>query len=196
LDAEILSKESIRQAMLDRRGRLDIDQAQAAAEQIALRLLQRPEIASAEAIGLYSAFRGEVSTRTCFERLREKTARLYLPRVREDAGRVEFVRVEDWKQLTRGYNGIWEPEATLPATDLQDIGVLVVPGVAFDLRGYRLGWGKGFYDRALHRYAGARIGLAYDFQILERIPAGPVDERVDIVISEARVIEGPPDLKE
>ncbi len=187
-----ITKESLRAAMLERRERLDPAQAEDCASRIARRLLNRSEVAEALDIGIYSPVRGEVGTKDCYEGLKKRPVRIYLPRIiTVPRINLEFVRIDDWGQLVKGYAGILEPEAGLPATPLAQISLLVVPGVAFDLQGDRLGWGKGFYDRVLWRFRGVRIGLAYDFQILEKIPTVASDEKVNLVISELREVQCP-----
>lgn len=173
--------------MIDRRLRLGAGVAEEAARAIGQRLLNVGALGTARAVGLYGPIRGEVPVRECFTALRRKAMAIYFPRVAEET-RLEFARIDAWEQLVRGYRGICEPDPSLPAVPIRELDVLVIPGVAFDLEGRRLGWGKGFYDRALRGYRGFRIGLAYDFQILESLPEDPHDERVDAVISEKRLI--------
>jgi len=175
--------------MRDRRERLTPAESRFCAERIAERLLGIPEISAIRNIALYSPIRGEVCTEACYARLRRIAESVYFPRVPDSgAGPIEFVRIDDWQQLTRGYAGILEPPATFPAAGLGEIGAMVIPGLAYDLHGNRLGWGKGFYDRVLKNYAGLRIGLGYDFQLLDQIPATEQDERMHLVISEKRVV--------
>jgi len=95
--------------------------------------------------------------------------------------------------LVPGYRGILEPPPTMPPVPLAEVAALVVPGVAFDLRGHRLGQGGGHYDRLI---AAARalpapplvVALAYDFQIVARVPHEAHDQRVDRIVTERRVL--------
>ncbi len=180
-------KDLIRQAMLDRRGRLPISEQEEAGKAMAEKLFTQKEIFEATSVGLYSSYRGEVPTAECFRRLRAGARRVCLPRIGE-SGCLEFVKVDDELQCRKGSFGILEPEPNLPVVDLRELQVLVIPGVAFDQKGRRIGWGKGYYDKVLKGFSGKRIGLAYDFQVLEEIPAGPKDEKVDLIITETRVI--------
>lgn len=96
------------------------------------------------------------------------------------------VPIGSLEDLAPGYKGIPEPAA--PAPTAPEADVIVVPGVAFTAGGTRLGYGGGFYDRYLAEATGTRIGLCYDFQIVEDLPAGPHDIPMDRIVTEARVI--------
>jgi 5-formyltetrahydrofolate cyclo-ligase len=75
------------------------------------------------------------------------------------------------------------------ADRLERVDLVVVPGHAFDERGHRLGWGKGHYDRLLPRLEGAvRVGVGYDFQLMAELPDTPNDARLDLVVTDQRVI--------
>ncbi len=181
-------KARVRSAMLDRRARLNSREIAAKARAISKNLLARPEIFGALDIALYCAVRGEVPTLECYRKLRARAGRIYFPRVKGKTG-LEFVKVDHEGQLKKGAFDVLEPEPNLKAAALKNIQAMVIPGVAFDIHGHRLGWGKGFYDRLLKGFKGSRIALAYDFQILEEIPATKRDARVDVIISESRIVE-------
>lgn len=86
--------------------------------------------------------------------------------------------------LVKGRFGILEPRTVRPA----EPEIWLVPGLAFDLKGNRLGRGRGFYDAMLRQAHGPKLALAHDFQLLDEIPADAHDARVDLVITEARVV--------
>ena len=73
----------------------------------------------------------------------------------------------------------------------EKIDAFIVPGLAFDLRGARIGWGQGFYDRFFSNAEinGARIGIAFDFQLVGEIPCGAYDEKMDFIVTEKRVVK-------
>jgi len=184
-----IAKDQLRAAMRDRRERLSPVESRFCAERIAERLLKLPEIISVRSIALYSPIRGEVSTEPAYSQLRRGVEAIYFPRVPDSGtGPIEFVRINDWQQLIRGYAGILEPPPSFPAAPIDEIGAMVIPGLAFDIHGQRLGWGKGFYDRVLKKYSGIRVGLGYDFQLLDQIPSGVHDEPMAFVITEKRVV--------
>ena len=82
-----------------------------------------------------------------------------------------------------------EPAPGLPAIPLDRLGTILIPGVAFDLQGARLGMGKGYYDRTLRGFRGKRWALAYDFQVISQVPTDERDEAVDCIFTEVRTIE-------
>ncbi|MCH5212481.1 MAG: 5-formyltetrahydrofolate cyclo-ligase [Oscillospiraceae bacterium] len=88
--------------------------------------------------------------------------------------------------LVRGAYGISEPSECIIA-DINDIDIALIPGIAFDLRGMRVGFGKGYYDRFLERFEGIKIGMCYDFQMLKFVPASEHDVKMDIIITEKRI---------
>lgn len=81
------------------------------------------------------------------------------------------------------------PQAQSDQFDLSSVDLVIVPGIAFDEKGYRIGFGGGFYDRALEGYKGLTVGLAYDFQVLKEIPHTPKDVPCHKIFTERRVID-------
>ncbi|MDH3999570.1 MAG: 5-formyltetrahydrofolate cyclo-ligase, partial [Desulfuromonadales bacterium] len=86
--------------------------------------------------------------------------------------------------------GVLEPRGS-DVVSLEDISVMVVPGIAFDLSGHRLGYGRGFYDRVLHSASTltATVGFAYDFQVVPMLPSQPHDQPLSHLVTESRIIE-------
>ena len=171
--------------------------ARAAAE----RLLALPELEASRAgcLSGYVAIRGELDPAAALEGARAAGFVVALPRI--DARwppHLRFHRVTGQADLGDGPHGLTEPLASCPEVPVEGIDVMLVPGLAFDAAGRRLGHGGGYYDgagRALQapRPAGARppgvmIGLAYDFQIVDVCPAGDDDVAVDVVVTETRVL--------
>jgi 5-formyltetrahydrofolate cyclo-ligase len=101
----------------------------------------------------------------------------YVPR------RVDDIHVE----IVSGKFGIREPAPTCIAIPLRDLDLVLVPGVAFDTRGHRLGRGKGFYDRLLQNFTGKKIGIAFDEQIVEAVPKEENDVQVDLIVTPTSV---------
>lgn len=145
----------------------------------------------ADSLGLYSAVHNEVQTEQVARRALADGKRLYYPRVRGEA--LEFVTVRSVAELVPGSFGILEPTgADLMAWT--ELHLLVVPGVAFDACGHRLGYGKGYYDRALTQCPPAveRVGFAYEFQVVERLPVDAHDCRLTRLVTEQRVLRFTP----
>lgn len=85
-----------------------------------------------------------------------------------------------------GKFGVREPAAGCAEIPLDSFDLVLVPGMAFDLQGNRLGRGQGFYDRLLGKVSGVKCGLSYDFQLLEQIPTEPHDAKVDFIFTPSR----------
>ena len=87
-----------------------------------------------------------------------------------------------------GKFGVREPAASCEEIALDKFDLVLVPGMAFDLRGNRLGRGLGFYDRLLQSVSGVKCGIGYDLQLLENIPTEPHDARVDFVLTPGKIV--------
>ena len=125
-------------------------------------------------------------------------------RVSTEAPRLRFHRA-DAGPLTPGRLGVSEPAATAPEIPLDELDVVIVPGLAFDAEGRRLGFGGGYYDGVFGEFGNvgdfgssgasgrrpALIGLCYEFQLVARCPAGDGDVPVDLVVTDARVVRTP-----
>lgn len=157
-------------------------------EMIQARVLNMQEFTNAKIIGAYHPIGSEVSTQKILSSALEVGKRLALPRV-EGEDRMVFAEVKDLgNDLRAGPYNIMEPKKS--CQQVKDLGMLLLPGVAWDIEGYRLGYGKGYYDRYLSgiRTDVKKVGLAYDLQVLEMIPHNAKDLRVDAIVTEKRVI--------
>ncbi len=92
-------------------------------------------------------------------------------------------------EIGPGQFGIREPKVGCTEIPLERLGLILVPGVAFDLRGGRLGRGRGFYDRLLPEIRGFKCGVAFDEQIVNEVPAGTLDVRMDFILTPTRLIK-------
>jgi len=149
----------------------------------------------------YASFRSELDTRPLIGKAWEQHMEVFLPRVHVPSGLMSVHRVDSWNELTPGAYGIpepldatatAEPEAPGPVPD-----VIFVPGLAFDRRGGRLGYGRGYYDRLRAAWEPALAGLkkapvwagvAYGIQLLEEVPMEEHDACMDILITEHGVV--------
>ena len=158
----------------------------AAADAIKVAVLGLPEIEQAETVMGFAAFGTEIPTDGLIEALLESGRRVLMPYVDGTTMRAaEILAVAD---LAPGYRGIPEPTAAPRSSVPPEADAILVPGVAFDASGGRLGYGGGFYDMFLAGATGTRIGICFDCQILDRVPAGEGDRPVGIVVTERRII--------
>jgi 5-formyltetrahydrofolate cyclo-ligase len=188
-------KRALRREMGARRAALPEGERRARSDAASARLLALPELAAREGgqtIGGYVAAKGEIDPAPALAAAAASGATVALPRVAADGARLRFHRA-DAGPLVPGRFGLLEPPATAPEIPLDALDVVIVPGLAFDVEGRRLGFGGGYYDGAFggSGAAGKRpalIGLGYDFQIVARCPAGAGDAPVDVVVTDARVL--------
>ena len=177
-------KDELRIAMARLKREVSAGDARKAGESMAAALVSSPEWTSARGVGLFAGLPDEPDTRPIFSAVRESGKTAFLPRCREE-GDVELVPVEEWSDLRAGYFGILEPPAGVASVSLAELDLLLLPGVAFDPYGRRLGRGKGFYDRTLGPDPEPRlIGVAYAFQVVERVPTHAHDRRVHAILDE------------
>ena len=145
------------------------------------KLSRHPRLAEARIVLLYSALPDEVPTLPLLNRLTTEGKTVLLPRVVSDTD-MELRRYTGPNDLEPGAFGIMEPTGEL-FTDHDLIDVAVVPGMAFDREGHRLGRGKGYYDRFLaqlpHIY---KIGICFPFQLVDKVPADAHDMLMDEVV--------------
>lgn len=103
---------------------------------------------------------------------------------------MSFYRVTSFNDLKKGYFKIYEPiEEKCEKFDDFSSGLCIVPGLCFDIYGYRLGYGKGYYDRFLKNFSGTKIGVCYSDYILKKLPVDVYDEKVDVLVTEKNVLE-------
>ena len=185
------AKRALRERILAARDALD-DHARAdESRSIARRIAALPSFRDAACVVLTLPFRSEWDTRTLMHDALARGATVALPRVNEGSRMIELHRVRDpAAEVAPGYRGIPEPLASLPRMEAADVEWILVPGVAFDLGGRRLGYGGGYYDRLspLLSPQAARIAGAYELQIVERIPAAPHDLTVMAIATPSRLV--------
>ena len=152
------------------------------------RLLSLPEIRGARTVLLFSSFGTEVPTDPIVEGLAGPGRRLLLPFLEE--GRMGAAAFRPGEPLSVTDYGPREP-AERTAIDPAAIDAVVVPGLAFDGEGFRLGYGGGHYDRYLRgiRPDAARIGICFHPQMVAHVPHGPADQRVHLVVTDREVFD-------
>lgn len=141
----------------------------------------------ARCLALYSAIHNEVSTDEIVGQALDSDKSLVFPRVNGEA--LEFVAIESPTELISGAFGVKEPKGC-NVIPVEKVDLIVVPGVAFDQKGHRLGYGRGYYDRALAKCQSPclKVGFAYDFQLVEELPATDYDETLSMLITESQTL--------
>ena len=181
------AKQVLRKKMLNNRNSSSIEAIERMSENIQSRIINIEEFMNARTVGAYHPVGSEVSTLRILSTVLSLRKHLALPRV-EDADSIIFAEVNDLdKDLETGKYKIKEPKNR--CLKINEMDLVLVAGIAWDEHGHRLGYGKGYYDRYLASITAATVGLAYDFQVLENIPHESNDFRVDLIVTEKRVIK-------
>jgi 5-formyltetrahydrofolate cyclo-ligase len=164
---------------------MSAQEVRARSEAISSRLGALVAQSGASTVALFAAIRNEVDLVTTLDpALRARGVTVAYPRVSGRASLTLHV-AEPQAMAPAGRYGIPEPAVDSPRLEPEGIDVVVVPGLAFDREGYRLGWGGGFYDALLPRAVRARrVGVCYDFQLVETCPHEARDERVHLVVTD------------
>lgn len=176
-------KRILRRTTLAKRGAIDATQRATAAATVAHSVMTLPEIGAAGTVMAFASFGTEISTDPLVEALLASGRTVLMPYV--DGDRLRAARIDSVADLAPGYRGIREPK---PDPVDAVAGAILVPGVAFDAGGGRLGYGGGFYDAFLAAAAGVRIGVCFECQIVERVPVTAADQPVSLVATEIRIL--------
>lgn len=183
-----MPKRELRQSILARRRSLSALEAGASALTIQKVFISSAEFRRARTVGLYAPIQNEVDTTEVFNEALASSRSVLYPVVRGEC--LEFRHVLAPDSLCKGAYGILEPDTSCEICDPREADLIVVPGIAFDATGKRIGYGKGYYDRALHHLEGMGklVGFCYDFQLVETIAGEPHDVTMDLLITDKRVI--------
>ncbi|MDE6341585.1 MAG: 5-formyltetrahydrofolate cyclo-ligase [Muribaculaceae bacterium] len=179
-----MEKSEIRRKIRNMRQMLSEMEKQSAAEEVFSRLEKTAAFMMADTILMYHSLPDELSTISFLKKWRDRK-RFFLPRV--NGVNLEILPYEETR-LELGSFHIEEPTGN-DVADVDDIELMVVPAVAFDRRGNRLGRGKGFYDRLLATSRATKVGVGYDFQLFDSLPVEPHDVAMDMVITQKTVIK-------
>lgn len=183
--------------MLAKRAALTVEAVALASQAAAARLLALPAYRTAREVAAYLPVKNEVDAAIIAGQALADGKRLLLPRCRDDApGLLDFGCVTCLSDVVPGRFGILEPrEAACRPPGAFAPDLILVPGLAFDGLGRRLGFGGGYYDRLLALPVMARafsVGLAFDFQLVAALPADPWDRPVNAVVTDRQTILTPP----
>lgn len=182
------AKQSLRQRMRQLRGQIPPEKAREASLRAAKNLLKINELQGVATVGMYAALAEELSPLEITLPLRKQGVKLAYPRVIKGQKLLQFCLVDSLEDLVPGSFGIAEPPPTAEAVPVSKIDLFVVPGLAFDRQGRRLGSGKGYYDSTLAHSPAIRVGFAFQQQLVSQVPSTDLDLFMDILITEAGVV--------
>lgn len=185
---EIKTKDEIRRLMKEARKRLDRADKQRMDDKITESLQKLKVLQTADIVYCYASLPYEVETIEIMQCLWERNISVALPRV---CGKdMDFYVIDSLKDLESGYMGISEPSKDCCGARAFN-SVVIVPGLAFDRAGHRIGYGGGFYDRFFEKEPNhVKIGIAYDFQMFTEIPFEKHDDTMDYIVTSNYLWEG------
>ncbi|MBI3840524.1 MAG: 5-formyltetrahydrofolate cyclo-ligase [Thaumarchaeota archaeon] len=184
-----MSKADLRQSALKSRRSLARESIRAQSAEVMTVLLGLPEYARAKTVASYSAKKDEVQTSGIIEQALSSGKNVLVPRVDLTSESLSFCEIHSLSELSPGSFGILEPRGSAPSRPLSESEVVLVPVVAWDEKGNRLGYGRGYFDKALKsRGRSLAAGLALESQRFPTIPQDSDDERLDVIITERRIV--------
>jgi len=181
-------KEKFRKEIKEKRRKHSKEEQRKKSKEIKEKLFGLKEYRDAKTVLFYVSYNGEVFTHDIIKEAL-KVKKVIVPISNKEDNTLSLSILESWDDLELGSYGILEPKKDrIKEISIDDIDLIIVPGVGFDLNGNRMGHGKGYYDKLLEKTKATSIGLAFEFQIIEKIPTEPHDISLDKIVTESRVI--------
>ncbi len=180
-------KDAIRKACAERRNQMTSEEHKSFDEKIIQTAVSLVSFRHADIILLYAPIKSEIDVMPIFDIAKQKGKRVAFPKCNTEERTMKFHFVDSLEELSPCAYGIREPSENAPVYDpetTQGSALCFVPGLAFDVYGYRLGYGKGYYDKFMNKFTGSCIGVAYTHQILPSLPKGKFDKHCDVMITE------------
>lgn len=175
-----MNKQELRQAIRARKRAMTEEDILRRSEILAGKFARSNAYRAAKTIYGYLPYNQEVRTVPMLRRALEEGKRVAVPKVYGDD--MKFIYLDDLSQVAKGYAGIPEPVADGPVAQ-DEAALVLMPGLAFDRAGHRIGYGGGFYDKFLAREPHhPTVALCYDFQVMDRLETEEFDIPVDLVI--------------
>jgi 5-formyltetrahydrofolate cyclo-ligase len=185
-------KAEIRKSTLARRDGLSKKARAQKSKAILGRLSEFANFLEAKIVLFYMSHKSEVDTKPMIRRAFQLEKIVALPMIDQEKGEIIPYKISDLKKDTQpGYRGIPEPiPQRCKQIPVQHINLAIIPGIAFDERGGRIGYGTGFYDRFIPELdiTTRKVALSFECQIVQQIPMEPHDRYTDIIITEDRII--------
>lgn len=179
-------KKELRDKLLLRRQAMSAEEYQQKSEAICRILMKNEIIAEAERVHIYYPMRQEVDVRPFIEYLWSIDKKVIMPRADFKSKEMTNYYVINFGQLEKTRYGLLEPRTNSPL-HLGSPDVVIVPGVAFSRKRYRLGYGGGFYDRFLDSIITTSIGVGFELQMVDNLVVEPHDQQLDLVITEKKI---------
>lgn len=180
-----MNKDEARSLIKEQKRKLNSDDIELYSRLVSDMFFEQGFYLDAKVIYVYLSYNQEIETKFIVERALADGKVVAAPKVLSD-GVMEFYEITSFDDIELGYQGIPEPTGKTPMADYKDV-LILMPGLAFDKSGNRIGYGGGFYDRYIARYESKgtnfkTVALAYDFQIFDSLDVEEFDKKVDTLI--------------
>lgn len=185
------NKQEFRKYIIEKRDELDKDVRSQRNAKIITNLTDSKYYRCAQTIFVFVSFGSEVDTHGFIEQSLKDGKTVGVPKIITKERGIEVFKITGLGDLKSGYYGILEPTEGCQPIASDDIDLIIMPGVAFDRHGGRIGYGAGYYDRYLADMTKSvrKIALGYSFQVLDYVPTEDFDIRIDGIITDEEVIE-------
>ena len=187
-------KKILRKEILEKRNNINLVKKMEMDKKILEQFYESKYYKEAEKIFIYISYDSEINTKVIINRALKDKKKIYVPRTEFKTRHMDAVEITTLDNLIESKYGILEPKTEEPHIDPNEFDLIVVPGVAFDRNGGRMGYGAGFYDRYFKKINEENIdkiiklALAYELQILDKVPMDAKDVPVDYIITENEFI--------
>lgn len=189
------TKSELRREYTQIREAMDQSDVERLSEKIIDTVLKLPVFKKAKTVMVYLNFKNEVDSLRMIEESYKAGKKVVIPHCVKETMEIIPSELNDIEtEIAKGKNGYLQTKKEcVKPVPVEDIDLIIVPGIAFDKRCYRLGFGAGYYDRFLRKlnFEKPTIGLCYDFQIIHSIPTEPHDIPLDFIITEERILVRP-----
>lgn len=180
-------KQDLRERSKERRKSMDQGEKKVLDMAVAENVRRLKEYRPAKTLLVYMSTPIEVDTIEIIKNAWADGKKVAVPRCIPDTRNMEFHYIENLDCLSVGSFSVMEPDPSLPiVTDFSGC-LMIVPGMHFDMKGYRLGYGKGYYDRYMVRFTGVSAGICYSNELKPFLYHGRYDRHVDVVVTDKRI---------
>ena len=182
-------KKILRNKILSRRDSLNIKEKESIDNSIFNKLISTDLYKKSKSIFIYLSFGTEIDTKKIINRAFQDKKEVYIPKIYKKDKSMKAIRLNSFEDLNKNSMGILEPIDDSDYINKEEIDLIIVPGVVFDLNGNRIGYGGGYYDRYLEdiKKVSNKVALAYDLQIVDFIDPEAHDISVDYIITNTKV---------
>lgn len=184
-----MDKKSIRKQLIEKRKEIPTEKKVIYDKEISKQIINSDYFKNAEQVLVFASAENEFDTRYIIERCRLLYKRVFYPICLDRDGNMEFLKVESVGDLQIGMYGIEEPKPTCKKYVPKENDIVIVPALSVDKNSYRIGYGKGYYDRFLKDFNGVSICPCYEEMVTDTLPTDENDIKINIVVTQHKMKE-------